>query len=140
MDCKIHDLVSYQEVLLSRACIEKIKSIKNQLTTFFFNLKRNVYKSNRKIFHIIILTPRRLGEFEMQCYNPPPLFCVQMRVCKQGNVCKLLISWILKYSFTCYLIQNIFRFQMKAVVMRNWPPQYYGISFRKRQLPSKKPY
>ena len=31
-----------------------------------------------------------------------------MRVCKQGNVCKLLISWILKYSFAYYLIQNIF--------------------------------
>ena len=87
------------------------------------------YKSNREIFHIFILTLRRLREFETQCNNsppPPPLFffCVKMRVCKQRNICNLLICWILKCSFAYYLIPNIFcfGFQMKAVVMRNWPP------------------
>ena len=74
------------------------------------------YKSNREIFHIFILTLRRLGEFEMQCYNfpsPPPsptsfFLCVKVRVCKQRNICNLLICWILKWSFAYYLIPNIF--------------------------------
>ena len=56
----------------------------------------------------------------MQCYNfpsPPPsptsfFLCVKVRVCKQRNICNLLICWILKWSFAYYLIPNIFLFRI----------------------------
>ena len=99
----------FPEHVLGKSNQSRIK-----LRKFFLSLKRSFIKAIEKFF---TFSSWHLGGWEnLRCsviiFLPPPpptsFFCVKMRVCKQRNICNLLICWILKWSFVYYLIPNIF--------------------------------